>query len=67
MWNGIICKDWMASPSGSRAVTVKLTVPPGATNRLFGALTIGGRSTLMTWITVLAVPERAFEARKLTL
>jgi hypothetical protein len=37
-----------------------------ATEAVAGALTAGGRSVLPTWITVLAEPDRALAAVKLT-
>ena len=57
----------MASPSGSEAVTVKVVSWPSFVDIVAGAVTTGARSTLVTVIAVVAVPESAFDAVNVTL
>src|SRR5688572_12334354 len=57
----------MASPSGSDADTVKVISVPSAPEAVAGATTTGGRSPSVIVISVVAEPERAFEAVKVTL
>ena len=56
----------MASPSGSAAVTVKVKSVFAGVLAVAGAVTTGARSTLVTVIAVVAVPESAFDAVKVT-
>jgi hypothetical protein len=58
--------DVNASASGSFAVTKKLRRAPSFTACVAGAVTVGGRSTLVTVTVVLAVPCSVFEAVKST-
>ena len=57
----------IASPSGSAAVTVKVISVFEAPDAVAGAVTTGARSVFVTVIAVVAVPERAFVAVKVTL
>jgi len=57
----------MASPSGSDADTVKVISVFSAPETVAGAVTTGLRSILLTMMLVVAEPERAFVAVKVTL
>src|SRR5687767_9587159 len=57
----------MASPSGSTADTVKRSEECCEAEAFAGATTTGGRSPSVIVISVVAEPERAFEAVKVTL
>jgi hypothetical protein len=56
----------IAWPSGSAADTVKVISVFSAPEAVAGAVTTGARSTLLTVTTVAAVPDRAFDAVKVT-
>jgi hypothetical protein len=56
----------MAFPSGSDADTVKVISVFSAPEAVAGATTTGARSTAPTVMTVVAEPERAFVAVKVT-
>ena len=56
----------MAFPSGSVADTVKVISVFSAPEAVAGAVTTGARSTAPTVMTVVAEPERAFDAVKVT-
>src|SRR5439155_72617 len=56
----------IASPSGSAAVTVKVSAPFSAAERLAGAVTTGGWSTVVTVDDVAALPLRAIWAVNVT-
>jgi hypothetical protein len=53
-------KDAIASPSGSLAVTPKVTVPPSLPFAVPGAVTTGARSTLFTVTSVVAASVPPF-------
>ncbi len=57
----------IASPSGSAAVTVKVMRTLDWPLTFGGAVTTGARSVFVTVIAVVAVPESAFVAVKVTL
>jgi hypothetical protein len=57
----------MVSPSGSEAVTMKVMRLPSAPDAVAGAVTVGFWLALPTVMTVVAEPERAFDAVKVTL
>jgi len=57
----------IASPSGSTADTVKVISVFEAPETVAGAVTTGARSVFVTVIVVVAEPERAFVAVKVTL
>ena len=59
--------DAIASPSGSEAVTGTVSRLPACTVAVAGAVTAGAWSALVTVIAVVAEPERAFAAAKVTL
>src|SRR3989304_3263068 len=56
----------IASPSGSEAVTFSVSVLPTITPAVGGAVTTGARSTLVTVMSVLEEPLKAFAAVKVT-
>ena len=56
----------IASPSGSEAVTFTVIWLSAFPFAVAGAVTSGARSTLVTVITVLAEPVKAFEAVNVT-
>jgi hypothetical protein len=63
----VAVKFVMASPSGSAAVTVTVNSEFSATVAVAGAVTTGARSPFEIVIAVVAEPERAFDAVKVTL
>ena len=56
----------IASPSGSDALTVTVTVLPSAIGVVAGAVTAGARSTFVTAIEVVALPAKTLPAVKVT-
>ena len=65
--SGAAVSEEMAFPSGSFAVTEKLTSVPSDPDTVAGAVTTGARSTFAIVIEVDAPPESAFEAVNVTL
>ena len=57
----------IVSPSGSEAVTVKVSSAFSLTKAVAGAITTGARSKSVTMMLVVAEPERAFVAVNVTL
>src|SRR5512143_4373212 len=55
------------SPSGSVADTVNVRLTPSGSDSPAGAVSTGHRSALLTVMAVVAEPESAFEAVKVTL
>jgi len=64
--SGCTVSDVMASPSGSAAVTWKISGKPGRTPRAAGAFATGGRSTFAIVMVVAEEPDFALLARKVT-
>ena len=60
-------QELIASPSGSLAVTEKVTRLPSDPDAVVGAVTEGDRSTFATEIVVVSLPESAFDAVKVML
>ena len=58
--------DVIASPSGSAARMLTVSGLDSTPKAAAGAVTAGARSTLVTVMTVAAVPDRAFAAVKRT-
>jgi hypothetical protein len=57
----------MGSPSGSATVTLTVRRPFSATEAVAGAVTTGGRSTLVTVMAVVSAPLSALLAVNVTL
>jgi hypothetical protein len=64
--SGAAVNETIASPSGSAALTVKLMGALGAALAVAGAKTTGGRPGPPTTMVVVAAPDSAFDAVKVT-
>ena len=65
--SGAALRELIVSPSGSLAVTEKVSRVPSDPDVVVGAVAVGARSTFAIEIVVVSFPESALEAVNTTL